>query len=118
MSDECRKARPQSGQKILQIASGVSRRDARALCHIGEVRYKQFRKEYRREEQYYRLTHPSIARYDWWGQPDTTVYCPNCGAPQDGADGFGVIFCEACGYLAGGGPQVGDSRPAPLEMGE
>jgi hypothetical protein len=28
----------------------------------------------------------------------TTATCPRCHAVQEDADGFGVLYCEACGY--------------------
>jgi hypothetical protein len=31
---------------------------------------------------------------DDWPQ----VECPRCGAEQEDMDGFGVIYCESCGY--------------------
>ena len=31
-------------------------------------------------------------------EKEIIVECPRCGAEQEDFDGFGVIFCEACGY--------------------
>lgn len=44
------------------------------------------------------------------GSTQPVMECPNCGAEYDDFDGFGVTYCEACGYCqhtaADGAPPV------------